>query len=96
MTAIGFAPSGAQALLAVVLPVVPPFDHRFGEDQCAVVETDATGGEVPLMLRGVPLEQHCPVYTLRAQSCALTYSTVTDFARLRGWSTSVPFSTATW
>ena len=22
------------------------------------------------------------------------YSTVTDFARLRGWSTSVPFSTA--
>src|SRR6185437_5688591 len=23
------------------------------------------------------------------------YSTVTDFARLRGWSTSVPFSTAT-
>jgi hypothetical protein len=24
------------------------------------------------------------------------YSTVTDFARLRGWSTSVPFSTATW
>ncbi|MNH38894.1 hypothetical protein D3C79_999930 [compost metagenome] len=25
----------------------------------------------------------------------ITYSTVTDFARLRGWSTSVPFSTAT-
>lgn len=24
------------------------------------------------------------------------YSTVTDFARLRGWSTSVPFSTAVW
>jgi hypothetical protein len=24
------------------------------------------------------------------------YSTVTDFARLRGWSTSVPLSTATW
>ncbi len=24
------------------------------------------------------------------------YSTVTLFARLRGWSTSVPFSTATW
>lgn len=24
------------------------------------------------------------------------YSTVTDFARLRGWSTSVPFATATW
>ena len=24
------------------------------------------------------------------------YSTVTDFARLRGWSTSVPRSTATW
>ena len=24
------------------------------------------------------------------------YSTVTDLARLRGWSTSVPFSTATW
>jgi hypothetical protein len=24
------------------------------------------------------------------------YSTVTDFARFRGWSTSVPFSTATW
>ena len=27
-------------------------------------------------------------------SCS-AYSTVTDFARLRGWSTSVPFSTAT-
>lgn len=26
----------------------------------------------------------------------LGYSTVTDFARLRGWSTSVPFATATW
>ena len=26
----------------------------------------------------------------------LLYSTVTLFARLRGWSTSVPFSTATW
>jgi hypothetical protein len=25
----------------------------------------------------------------------ITYSTVTDFARLRGWSTSVPLSTAT-
>ena len=24
------------------------------------------------------------------------YSTVTDFAKFRGWSTSVPFSTATW
>ena len=24
------------------------------------------------------------------------YSTVTDLARLRGWSTSVPFSTAVW
>ena len=24
------------------------------------------------------------------------YSTVTDFARLRGWSTSVPLSTAVW
>ena len=24
-----------------------------------------------------------------------SYSTVTDFAKLRGWSTSVPFSTAT-
>ena len=26
---------------------------------------------------------------------AVAYSTVTDFARLRGWSTSVPFATAT-
>lgn len=25
----------------------------------------------------------------------ITYSTVTDFARFRGWSTSVPFNTAT-
>jgi len=25
----------------------------------------------------------------------ITYSTLTDFARLRGWSTSVPLSTAT-
>ncbi len=27
---------------------------------------------------------------------ANAYSTVTDFAKLRGWSTSVPFRTATW
>ncbi len=27
---------------------------------------------------------------------AAAYSTVTDLARLRGWSTSVPLSTATW
>lgn len=27
---------------------------------------------------------------------ARDYSTVTLLARLRGWSTSVPFSTATW
>jgi len=26
----------------------------------------------------------------------VTYSTVTDFARLRGWSTSVPMITAVW
>ena len=26
----------------------------------------------------------------------IAYSTVTLFARLRGWSTSVPFSTAVW
>ena len=30
------------------------------------------------------------------ESGALAHSTVTDFARLRGWSTSVPLSTATW
>src|SRR6201999_2271676 len=30
------------------------------------------------------------------EEVTLGYSTVTDFARLRGWSTSVPFSTATW
>jgi hypothetical protein len=27
---------------------------------------------------------------------AANYSTVTDFARLRGWSTSVPLISATW
>ena len=30
------------------------------------------------------------------QDGPLAHSTVTDFARLRGWSTSVPLSTATW
>ena len=29
-------------------------------------------------------------------SLTAPYSTVTDFARFRGWSTSAPFSTATW
>jgi hypothetical protein len=29
-------------------------------------------------------------------AAASAYSTVTLFARFRGWSTSVPFSTATW
>jgi hypothetical protein len=33
----------------------------------------------------------------RRRAAALdAYSTVTDFARLRGWSTSVPLSTAVW
>lgn len=33
----------------------------------------------------------------RTVVCAgIGYSTVTDLARLRGWSTSVPRSTATW
>ena len=37
----------------------------------------------------------CPRPNATERACA-AYSTVTDFARLRGWSTSVPFSTATW
>ena len=31
----------------------------------------------------------------RASARVIAYSTVTDFARLRGWSTSVPRATAT-
>lgn len=34
------------------------------------------------------------VHLLSSLSCS-AYSTVTDLARLRGWSTSVPFRTAT-
>jgi|LNFM01.1.fsa_nt_gb hypothetical protein len=29
-------------------------------------------------------------------ACESLYSTVTDFAKLRGWSTSVPIRTAVW
>jgi len=36
------------------------------------------------------------LYGLRTAIVAGTYSTVTLLARLRGWSTSVPRSTATW
>jgi hypothetical protein len=32
----------------------------------------------------------------RKRGKRFSYSTVTDLARLRGWSTSVPFSRATW
>jgi hypothetical protein len=34
-----------------------------------------------------------PLYKFYAEAA---YSTVTDFAKLRGWSTSVPMSTAVW
>ncbi len=30
------------------------------------------------------------------EGVALTYSTVTHFARFRGWSTSLPITTAVW
>lgn len=49
------------------------------------------------MLRRVNLYCFVSIFIVRNQLDPLwiTYSTVTDFARLRGWSTSVPFSTAT-
>jgi len=37
-----------------------------------------------------------PSQLQRKRRWLAAYSTVTDFARFRGWSTSVPFSTATW
>ena len=38
----------------------------------------------------------CNLVRLRPACLTFSYSTVTDFARLRGWSTLRPFSTATW
>ena len=35
------------------------------------------------------------ILVIRKVKTVLTYSTVTDLARLRGWSTSVPLATAT-
>ena len=40
--------------------------------------------------QGVP-ERALPIWS---NCLAMAYSTVTDFARLRGWSTSVPLATA--
>jgi hypothetical protein len=40
------------------------------------------------------VSQHATVD--RGKHSLADYSTVTDFARFLGWSTSVPFSTATW
>ncbi len=42
---------------------------------------------------------HLPLAGEDFMTCGLrqlAYSTVTLFARFRGWSTSVPFATATW
>lgn len=38
----------------------------------------------------------CSLLVERGVGIARPYSTVTDLARLRGWSTSVPMKTAVW
>ncbi len=47
---------------------------------------DELEGNLPIQKGGRPSKKNPPLHH---------HSTVTDFARLRGWSTSVPFSTAT-
>lgn len=42
-----------------------------------------------------PLPRACHALS-KQDAKAIPYSTVTDFAKLRGWSTSVPLSTAVW
>ena len=52
---------------------------------------ESSGNSGALPLAGVPAG------TIPGSRSAMgAYSTVTDFARLRGWSTSVPRATATW
>ena len=47
--------------------------------------------------RSVPISSAVGARNIRVPSVAeRPHSTVTLFARLRGWSTSVPFATATW
>jgi hypothetical protein len=46
---------------------------------------DKLEGNLPIQKGGRPPKKNPPLHH---------HSTVTDFARLRGWSTSVPFSTA--
>ena len=41
------------------------------------------------------LEPHCAAMAAASDAYEFAHSTVTDLARLRGWSTSVPFTTAT-
>jgi hypothetical protein len=52
--------------------------------------SDPENASRPLDARGQAFPTRCPA------DQGSRYSTVTDFARLRGWSTSVPFATAAW
>ncbi len=49
----------------------------------------------PILVHGSLTGAQAPVAADTRQLNPQPYSTVTDFARLRGWSTSVPLSTAT-
>ena len=57
----------------------------------------ASPGLAPTLLIPRFILQECrnPQTQRKRSNRMVDYSTVTDFTRLRGWSTSVPFSTAT-
>jgi hypothetical protein len=64
--------------------------------------TDQTDDDIPLELAQRAALPSAALFHERATALAgglpvwPCYSTVTDFARLRGWSTSVPMTTAVW
>ena len=76
---------------------------RVGERLHELLRVGARPVFLPPVLAGVAraerahgLAQLAVVVVEVDEGGAFAHSTVTDFARLRGWSTSVPLSTATW
>ena len=93
----------AEPAAAVALRDQRGEEARVGERLHELLRVGARPVFLPPVLAGVAraerpdgLAQLAVVVVEVDEGRAFAHSTVTDFARLRGWSTSVPLSTATW
>ena len=93
----------AEPAAAVALRDQRGEEARVGERLHELLRVGARPVFLPPVLAGVAraegadgLAQLAVVVVEVDEGRTFAHSTVTDFARLRGWSTSVPLSTATW